>query len=371
MQPHYRADQVGSLTRPPELKQARSAFRAGQLNRQALRAAEDRAIVDALAHQVHAGMPVVTDGEFRRDAWQTDISDAVEGFVEHYPVVTRTLPDGQVVELEMHTKAVKDRLKAIRRITDAFLPFLREHATGSFKVTMPSPAMVSRGSFRIGLTDRVYPTRHALLSDLLPIYQAEMRALAAERVAYVQMDEGFIAYVRPDWRDELRAQGRDPEHELAADIAVENACWDLLPADQMVRAIHMCRGSRTTERGTGDYEWLAERLFDQLHVDRFLLEYDSDRVGGFEPLRFLPTGKTVVLGVVTSKDPRLEDEDDLLRRIDEAAGYAPVEQLAISPQCGFGGSADNAFMTPDQQWRKLELVVRVADRVWGSVAVQS
>jgi 5-methyltetrahydropteroyltriglutamate--homocysteine methyltransferase len=265
---------------------------------------------------------------------------------------------------------VKDRLRPVRRITANFLPFLQQHATAPFKVTMPSPAMVSRGGFVKGVTEHAYPTRHDLLRDLLPIYQSEMRALAAEHVAYMQMDEGFIAYVRPDWREQVRAQGLDPEQELAADIAAENACWDLLPASQTIRATHMCRGSRTTDRGTGDYEWLAERLFDQLRVDRFLLEYDSDLVGGFEPLRFLPKDKTVVLGLVTSKDPHLENEDDLLRRIDEAARFAPIEQLAISPQCGFGGSADNAFMTPDEQWKKLELVVRIADRVWGSVAVQ-
>jgi 5-methyltetrahydropteroyltriglutamate--homocysteine methyltransferase len=160
------------------------------------------------------------------------------------------------------------------------------------------------------------------------------------------------------------SQGLDPEHELAADIAAENACWELLPQERVVRAMHLCRGSRTTARGTGGYEWLAEHLFDQLNVDRFLLEYDSQLVGGFEPLRFLPKGRIAVLGLVTSKDPRLESEDDLLRQIDAASKYAPIEQLAISPQCGFGGAADNAFMAPDEQWKKLELVVRVADRIW-------
>jgi 5-methyltetrahydropteroyltriglutamate--homocysteine methyltransferase len=263
------------------------------------------------------------------------------------------------------------RVRPTRRITAAFLPFLRQHATRAFKVTMPSPAMVSRGGFVNGVTDGAYASRHDLLDDLLPIYQSEMRGLAAGGVPYVQMDEGFIAYVRPDWREEVRGRGLDPEQELAADIAAENACWDLLPPEHVVRAVHMCRGSRTTERGTGGYEWLAERLFDQLRVDRFLLEYDSELVGGFEPLRYLPKEKAVVLGLVTSKDPRLEPEETLLRRIDEASRYAPVEQLAISPQCGFGGSADNAFMTPDEQWRKLDLLVRLADRVWGSVVVNA
>jgi 5-methyltetrahydropteroyltriglutamate--homocysteine methyltransferase len=340
------------------------------MNAEELRQVEDRAILEALAHQKQVGMPIFTDGEFRRDAWQTDLSDAVEGFVEDYPVVKQTLPDGRVVELEMHTKAVKGRVRAVRRIIASFVPFLKQHSPGPFKVTLPSPAMAARGGFQKGVTDAVYPTRHELLADFLPVYQDEMRALAADGVAYVQMDEGFISYVNDNWREGLRAQGLDPERELAADIAAENACWDLLDPQRTVRAMHICRGSRTAVRGSGGYEWLAEHLFDQLHVDRFLLEYDSELVGGFEPLRFLPKGKTVVLGLVTSKDPRLESEDQLLRRIEEAGKYAPVEQLAISPQCGFGGSADNAFMTPDEQWRKLELVVQVADRVWGGTAAR-
>jgi 5-methyltetrahydropteroyltriglutamate--homocysteine methyltransferase len=366
-QQQFRADHVGSLTRPTDLRQARAAYQSGQLGRDELRDVEDRTILDVLAQQKHVGMPILSDGEFRRDAWQTDLSDAVEGFVDEYPVVRTTLPDGTVQDLEMHTKAVRAKIRQVRRITASFLPFLRAHAPGPFKVTMPSPAIASRGSFQAGLTDTVYATRHDLLRDLVPLYQQEMRALTGEGVAYVQMDEGFISYVNDDWREGLKARGLDPERELAADIAAENACWDLLPSHRVVRAMHICRGSRTQARGTGGYEWLAEHLFDQLRVDRFLLEYDSELVGGFEPLRFLPEGKTVVLGLVTSKDPRLESEDQLRRRIEEASKYTPVERLAISPQCGFGGSADNAFMTPDEQWRKLELVVRVADKVWGSV----
>lgn len=359
-----RADQVGSFTRPPELKQARAAVRAGQLSREALREVENRAILDALQQQQGVGLPIYGDGELRRDAWQTDLSDAVSGFVAEYPVVRQTLPDGRVVHLEMHTKAVEAKLQAHRRITEAFLLFLLQHAPGPIKVTLPSLANASRGCFQPGVSDRVYPTRHDLLRDLVEIYRAEMLGLKADSVAYVQMDEGFIAYVRDDWRDGLVAQGMDPEQELAADIAAENTCWDLLADSDVVRAVHMCRGSRTANRGTGGYDWLAERLFDQLRVDRFLLEYDSDAVGGFEPLRFLPKGKTVVLGLVTSKDPTLEDQDELMRKVDAASRYAPLDQLALSPQCGFGGSADNAFMTVDEQWRKLDLVVDTARRIW-------
>jgi 5-methyltetrahydropteroyltriglutamate--homocysteine methyltransferase len=361
----YRADQVGSFTRPPELKQARAAFRSGQLSHDALRQVEDRAILDALQHQQRIGMPIYGDGELRRDAWQTDLSDAVAGFVADYPVVQQTLPDGRVVQLEMHTKAVEAKLQPRRRLTHEFLPFLLRHAPGPIKVTLPSPANASRGCFKPGLSDRVYPTRHELLGDLVKIYRDEVLALKADGVAYVQMDEGFIAYVREDWRDGLVARGLDPERELAADIAAENVCWDVLADSGVVRAVHMCRGSRTTNRGTGGYDWLAERLFDQLHVDRFLLEYDSDAVGGLEPLRFVPKGKTVVLGLITSKDPMLESQDTLLRKVESASKYAPLDQLALSPQCGFGGSADNAFVTPDEQWRKLELVVETARKIWG------
>jgi 5-methyltetrahydropteroyltriglutamate--homocysteine methyltransferase len=190
-----------------ELKDARAAFRVGQLSREALRSVEDRAILDALAQQRRVGMTIFTDGEFRRDAWQTDLSQAVDGFVENYEMRSHALPDGQVAELETHTKPVHARLRSVRRITTNFLPFLKAHAPGPFKVTLPSPAVASRGSFRPGLTDAVYPTRHDLLADLLPIYQDEMRALSDEGVAYVQMDEGFTSYVNDTWRESLRAQG--------------------------------------------------------------------------------------------------------------------------------------------------------------------
>src|SRR5689334_12211231 len=177
---NYRADQVGSFTRPPELKQARAAFRSGGLSREALREVEDRAILDALAHQERIGMPAYGDGELRRDAWQTDLSDAVSGFVADYPIVKETLPDGRVVELEMHTKAVEAKVHARGRITQEFLPFLLQHAPGPVKATLPSPANASRGCFKPGLSDRVYPTRHDLLRDLVEIYRKEVLALKAD-----------------------------------------------------------------------------------------------------------------------------------------------------------------------------------------------
>jgi 5-methyltetrahydropteroyltriglutamate--homocysteine methyltransferase len=224
--------------------------------------------------------------------------------------------------------------------------------------------MPARASYQPGLTDQVYQNHQDLLRDLVTIYQDEMRCLATDCVEYVQFDEGFNVYVNKGWREAVQRGGQDPERVLAADIAAENACWDLLQPDKVVRASHLCRGSRTRERGSGDYEWINERLLNELHVERFLFEYDSELQGGFEPLRFLPKGKVVVLGLITTKDSTLEPQDLLLRRIEEAARYCSVDQLALSPQCGFSGSALHEFMTEDEQWRKLELVLDTARRVW-------
>jgi 5-methyltetrahydropteroyltriglutamate--homocysteine methyltransferase len=230
---------------------------------------------------------------------------------------------------------------------------------------MPSPHTTAWGSYQEGVSDKVYAGREEVFTDLIPIYQDEIRALVSEGVAYIQLDEGFTRYGRPEAREAMRSAGHDPEALLGRDIEVENACYAAAKGADVVLGSHLCRGSRTAARGGGDYEWLAERLFAELEVGRFLLEYDSEAVGGFEPLRFLPKGKTVVLGLVTSKSAALEDQDDLIRKIEQAAQFCSIEQLALSPQCGFGGSADNHFMTVEEQWTKLENIVETARRVWG------
>jgi 5-methyltetrahydropteroyltriglutamate--homocysteine methyltransferase len=232
---------------------------------------------------------------------------------------------------------------------------------------MPSPSTVLRFGYKPGVSDAVYPTREALHADTTAIVRDEMLALVNDGCAYVQLDEGFNSYVNPDWRGELERDGRDPMDVLTKDIAADNACYDAIEG-KMTRAMHLCRGSRVSwAHGAGTYDWLAERLFDQLHVDRFLLEYDTEVVGGFEPLRFVPKGKVVVLGLVSAKEAELETVDYLLGRINDAAKYCPVEQLALSTQCGFQGAAmrDGAHMTIDQEKRKLELIVEVAHKVWG------
>lgn len=361
----YRIDQIGSLVRPAKLLDARDDFKAGKITREALRGVEDEAVLGVLKMQQEIGVPVFTDGEMRRDAWQTNFSEAVEGFEASYPIREMTREDGTQVRLQMHTKAINGKLKQVRRLAQNDAEFLKKHSPGPFKITMPSPAVIARNSYKKGVTDKAYPDVAELRSDIREIVQGEMKALVADGAAYLQCDEGFTIYAEPD---RMKATGIDnPEKALEEDIALENTCYDSVRREGLTLAMHLCRGSRASfARGKGGYDWLSEHLFHRLHVDRFLLEYDSERVGGFEPLRNVPKGKVAVLGLVSSTNPALEKQDDLLRRIEAASKFCPVEQLAISSQCGFQGSAsrDGAHMSTDQQRRKLELIANTARKVW-------
>jgi 5-methyltetrahydropteroyltriglutamate--homocysteine methyltransferase len=299
---------------------------------------------------------------------QAGFNQAVEGFEAEYPIAEVKRPDGTVGRFITHSKAVEAKLKRVRRIAGVDAAFMRDHAPRTFKITMPSPSLIARASWRTGLTNQAYPSREALHADVTAIVREEMRALVADGVHYLQLDEGFNAYVNDEWRAGLAAEGRSAGAQLEQDIAADNACYDAVRDAGVTVAMHLCRGSRFGWiDGRGGYEWLAEQLFDRLHADRFLLEYDTGLIGGFEPLRFLPKGKVVVLGLISSKKPQLEHADDILRRIEEAAKVVPIEQLALSTQCGFQGAADRdgAHMTIDEQRRKLELVVTTARSVWG------
>lgn len=365
---NYRCDQVGSLLRPKSLLDARDAFKAGRITRNELRAAEDEAVLSVLAIQKDAGMQIYTDGEMRRDAWQTVLSAAVDGFEENYPVFDSVAADGTVLRLQRHNKAIIAKLKQKGRLAEIDAAFLRKHAPGPFKITMPSPAMIARHSYRKGVTEKAYPDLADLREDLGAIVIGEMKALAQEECAYIQLDEGFTIYSDPARLDHLVEQGVDADQALEEDIALENSCYDAARKPGLTLAMHLCRGSRSGQlRGKGGYDWLAERMFQGLHVDRYLLEYDSERVGGFEPLRHVPSGKIAVLGLVSSTNPQIESRDELLSRIDSAAKFCPIERLAISSQCGFQASAtrDGAHMSFDDQRRKLELIGNVAREVWG------
>jgi 5-methyltetrahydropteroyltriglutamate--homocysteine methyltransferase len=356
----YRSEQVGSLLRPPELLKARAC----QIPPDELRAIEDRAISDALARQRSIGLDILTDGEMRRGSWLTDMADAVEGFVHEKVMLDWKGPGGGA---EASTAdAVGGKLHRARKLTAHELPFLKREAQGPFKITLPAPSNFMVASYKPGITDRYYPTHADLLSELVEITRDEIQWLVSEGVRYIQFDAPYYShYLDPRQRERMRQAGRDPDRELEIRIAGDNAALEGVPRDRVTLALHVCRGnSRSRWYTEGGYDAIAEKLFQTLNVDRFLLEYDTERSGGFEPLRLVPRGKTVVLGLVTTKEPRMEAADELRRRIDEAARHIPIGNLAVSPQCGFASVAAGNLISMDDQWRKLELVVNTARRVW-------
>jgi 5-methyltetrahydropteroyltriglutamate--homocysteine methyltransferase len=360
-----RAEQVGSLLRPPELLESRAAYAQGRIALDQLRAAEDLAIVAALEKQRSIGIDIFTDGEMRRGSWLTDMADAVEGFVP------------QKVEIDWHgpgggregssANAVGAKLRKTRKLTARELPLLKDRAPGPFKITLPAPSNFLVPSYKPGLSDRFYPTRSELLTDLAEIVRDEVQWLIKEGVEYIQFDAPYYSfYLDPDQREKLRNAGRDADREFEAGITADNAAIQGIPRDRVTLALHVCRGnSRSRWFTEGGYDAIAEKLFGAIDVDTFLLEYDTGRCGGFEPLRLVPRGKNVVLGLVTTKEGDLESQDDLRRRIDEASRHVPLENLALSPQCGFASVAAGNLLSRDDQWRKLELVVNTARGVWG------
>jgi 5-methyltetrahydropteroyltriglutamate--homocysteine methyltransferase len=360
----YRAEQVGSLLRPPDLLHARAEQAAGRLNTDELRAKEDQAILQALERQRQIGLDILSDGEMRRGSWLTSMAEAVEGFIPQRVEVEWHGPGGR---REGSTAlAVGDKLRKLRKLTGLELPLLKKHAGRPFKITVPAPANFLIASYKPGVTDKFYPAPEDFLVALAGIIRDEIEWLVSEGVTYIQLDAPYYsAYLDPAQRERMQQAGRDPDAELERGIEGDNSCLKGIARDNLTIALHVCRGnSRSRWIAEGGYDAIAERLFGSLDADRFLLEYDSERAGGFEPLRLVPRGKAVVLGLVTTKEPRLESPDDLRRRIDEAARYFPLENLALSPQCGFASVAAGNLLSAEDQWRKLELVVKTARQIW-------
>ena len=247
------------------------------------------------------------------------------------------------------------------------MPFLKKSAAMPFKMTVPAPSNFMVASYTAGVTDKIYPTHADLLRDLTEIVRDEVEWLVQEGVDYIQFDAPYYShYLDPQTREQFRAKGLDPDRELTAGHRRRQRRITRRPREGHDMALHVCRGNNRSRWYTeGGYDAIAEKLFGQLEVDTFLLEYDTERSGGFEPLRLVPKGKQVVLGLITTKDPKLESIDDLRRRIDEAARFIPLENLSISTQCGFASTAAGNLLTADEQWRKLELVVETARKVWG------
>ena len=365
----YRADHLGSLLRPPEVKEARAAFRDGSMPEERFNEIADKAILEALDRQRQIGLDVFSDGELRRGGFQNDLADSVEGYVTtDAPAVERRWegPGGEPLQ-QANSQVVGAKLRQVRRLTGHQTAFLRDHGSGPFKMTVPSASQFPALGFKPGVTDEFYASRSELLWAIAAIIKAEVAALVDEGVPYVQIDAPrYSYYVDPRWRQHLRDLGEDPDAAFEEAVAADNAAFEGLARAGLTLALHVCRGNNQSKwYAEGGYEPIAERLFGTLAVDRFLLEYDTDRAGTFEPLRFVPDGKMVVLGLVSTKQPTMESQDDLLRRIDEAAKYVPLERLALSPQCGFASTLAGNLITEDEQWRKLELVAETARKVWG------
>jgi 5-methyltetrahydropteroyltriglutamate--homocysteine methyltransferase len=369
----FRADNIGSLLRPPELLQAREAHREGKLERERLRAIEDRAILKALELQHAAGVEIFTDGEYRRDIFTADITQAVDGLVPGKPTVSFEWR-GAGSELAKESKEgnlqfiVGGKLRRKGRFTPGEAPFLKQHAPGPFKVCTPAATQHAISRYRPGVTDKVYPRMHDMLQDVAMIMRDEVQALIDEGASYVQLDApSYSTFFDFKRRESLEQSGIDPAEALDAAIAADNAMIrGINRGSEVVTGIHFCRGNKRSAWGAeGSYEPIAEKAFAALQMDRYLMEFDTERAGGFEPLRFVPKGKTVVLGLITTKEPRLESEDELLRRIEQATRYVPMENLAISTQCGFASAASGNLLSWDDMQRKLELVSSIARRAWG------
>jgi 5-methyltetrahydropteroyltriglutamate--homocysteine methyltransferase len=361
----FRADQVGSLLRTAELLAAREQFARGALSRSALRAVEDDAILGLLQAQRQVGIQIFTDGELRRSAWLTDMADAVDGFVPQSNFLDWHGPGGGAEPST--SRVVAARLSPRRRLTGDQTSFLKQHAAGPIKMTVPAPSNFWVISWKAGLTDRVYASRSAMLADFVKVIRHEIQAMIDDGVDYIQLDAPFYGvFIDERYRQTLRQSGVDPDQALPELVAADNAAIEGLAHDNLTLALHICRGnSRSRWLYEGGYDPIAEALMSGLGVDTFLLEYDSPRDGDFSPLRYLPSSKTAVLGLVNTKSPELESVDSVRRRIDEAARIVPLEQLALSPQCGFASIAAGNLLTQADQWRKLERVVETAHLVWG------
>ena len=364
MSTRYRAEQVGSLLRSPELLQVRTAYGQGRLSPQALRAEEDRAVAAALEKQRQLGLDILSDGELRRGSWLTDMAEAVEGFVPDKVILDWKGPGGGSEGSTANVVGAK--LRKARKLTGHELPFLKKSASGPFKITLPAPSNFMLASYKKGITEPYYPTPADLLRDVVDIVRDEIRWLLSEGVTYIQLDAPYYShYLDAKEREHMRSAGFDPDEEFDRSIAADNEALREIAQHQATRAFHVCRGnSRSRWYAEGGYDAIAEKLFGSLETDTFLLEYDTQRSGGFEPLRMVPRGKNVVLGLVTTKEAKLESEDELCRRIEEASEYVPMEDLALSPQCGFASVAAGNLLSDDDQWRKLALVVSTARRMW-------
>ncbi len=362
--PPFRADHVGSLLRTRPLKEARARREKGEVSAIELKAIEDREIAAAIKKQEEIGLRAVTDGEFRRAFWNYDFLGALPG-VEAYLGERKIKFQG--VNPKPMMLRVTGRLGTFtgHPMLDHF-KFVHEHGKATPKMTIPSPSSLHFRYGRDAVPESIYPDLADFCRDLGQTYRLAVRAFADAGCRYLQLDEVNFAYLcDPKLRAQVAGRGEDPDKLPSVYAGMINAAMSDIPSDMTI-AMHLCRGNfQSTFVASGGYEPVAETLFNTINVHGYFLEYDSDRAGGFEPLRFVPKGKTVVLGLVTSKSGRLESREELKRRVDEAAKYVPLEQLCLSPQCGFASTEEGNILSEDEQWAKLAMIVELAEEIWG------
>ena len=365
LNPPFRADQVGSLLRPKNLLEKRNQWKKGALSVAELRVAEDAAIVSTVKKVESLGMKAITDGEFRRDYFHLDFLKQLEGVSVTGGIAAN--PHAKVAEdgFTPPKLSVTGKLKHVRNIQVDDFNFLKSVVSETPKVSIPSPTMVHFRGGRKAIAIDAYPEMDEFFADLSQCYRDEINALYNAGCRYIQLDDTNLAYLcDPKMREEANLRGDDPDELPRTYAALINSVIDGRPGD-LTMAVHLCRGNyRSTWFAEGGYEPVAEILFNDLNVDAYFLEYDDERSGDFAPLRYVPKNKTVVLGLISSKLPQLENPKELSGRIEEASKYMPLENMCISPQCGFSSTSHGNNITMDDQWRKLELVVKMANEVW-------
>jgi 5-methyltetrahydropteroyltriglutamate--homocysteine methyltransferase len=366
--PPFRADHVGSLLRPAELLQARDDFAHERISADELRGAEDEAIGEAVRKQEEIGLQSATDGEFRRTSWHMDFIYQLDG-IDPADDQIKVAFHNEQGDVEFTTAALRvhGRVGLSKTIFgDAFETLSSTTSTATPKLTIPSPSMVHYRGGQAAMDERVYPDVEGFWQDLVTAYRAEVQRLGGLGCTYLQFDDTSLAYLNdPKQREYIASVGGDREHQHLEYIRHINEALADRPEGMRVTT-HMCRGNfRSSWAAEGGYEFVAEALFNELQVDGFFLEYDDARSGSFEPLRFVPAGKMVVLGLVTTKRGGLERKDELKRRVEEASRYVSLDQLCLSPQCGFSSTVEGNLVTQEQQWAKLRLIVETAEEIWG------
>jgi 5-methyltetrahydropteroyltriglutamate--homocysteine methyltransferase len=364
-----RADHVGSFLRPRSVIEAREHRGAGNIDYAELRAIEDEAIAELVRWQEGLGLKAITDGEFRRYFFHTDFLLQLDGVEEQGGIAKAFKNDSGVdVHFAPPKMVVTGKIAHAKPIQLADYQYLASRVTQTPKVSIPSPTMLHFRAGREGIPADIYPTMDEFYADVAAAYRAEVSSLADAGCRYIQMDDTNLAYLCDDsHRADAAARGLDPDDTPRQYAKLINESFASAPAD-MIKAVHLCRGNfRSSWAAEGGYEPVAEIMFNALDIDAYFLEYDDPRSGDFAPLRFLPKGKTVVLGLITTKLGVLEAKDDIKRRIDEAAKFVDIDQLALSPQCGFASTVHGNAITTEQQADKIRLVIEVAEEVWGSV----